>query len=92
MERLHIYQLDKYKCSCTCNYACRIVRGLFEHARQSGEYSVLFIDEIDSICRARNNREDEHVRRVKTEFLQQMEGVSDHYCISNFQIISSQLL
>ena len=37
---------------------------------------MMFIDEIDSICRARSDREDEHIRRVKTELLQQMEGVS----------------
>lgn len=35
---------------------------------------VVFIDEIDSICRKRSSREEEHTRRIKTELLKQMEG------------------
>ena len=38
---------------------------------------VVFIDEIDSICRKRNSREEEHTRRIKTELLKQMEGADN---------------
>lgn len=36
---------------------------------------MVFIDEIDSVCRRRSTHEEEHTRRVKTELLRQMEGV-----------------
>ncbi|KHN88031.1 Vacuolar protein sorting-associated protein 4A [Toxocara canis] len=35
--------------------------------------SVVFVDEIDSLCRIRSRAEDESSRRVKTEFLVQMQ-------------------
>ena len=35
---------------------------------------MVFIDEIDSVCRQRSVSEEEHTRRVKTELLRQMEG------------------
>ena len=37
-------------------------------------FQLIFIDEIDSICRKRNMKEEEHTRRIKTELLKQMEG------------------
>ena len=37
--------------------------------------SVIFIDEIDSVCRERSSREEEYTRRVKNELLKQIEGV-----------------
>ena len=33
---------------------------------------VIFIDEIDSICRRRSIQEEEYTRRIKTELLKQV--------------------
>ena len=35
---------------------------------------VVFIDEVDCVCRQRSSSEEEHTRRIKTELLRQMEG------------------
>jgi vacuolar protein-sorting-associated protein 4 len=52
----------------------RLVRVLFEMARESPR-TVIFIDEVDSLFGTRREGECDMVRRVKTEFLNQMEGV-----------------
>jgi vacuolar protein-sorting-associated protein 4 len=53
----------------------RLVRNLFEMARDK-KPSIVFIDEIDSLCGARGEgSESESARRIKTEFLVQMQGV-----------------
>nr|CAB3267644.1 vacuolar protein sorting-associated protein 4B-like [Phallusia mammillata] len=52
----------------------KMVRELFHHARSSSGRCVIFIDEIDSLCRRRSETEDESVRRIKTELLHQMDG------------------
>jgi len=52
----------------------RLVRSLFEMARASRP-SVIFIDEIDSLCGSRKSGDNDSSRRVLTEFLVQTEGV-----------------
>lgn len=53
----------------------RLVKELFALAREN-KPSIIFIDEIDSLCSARNENENESARRIKTEFLVQMDGAS----------------
>ncbi len=53
----------------------KLVRTLFEMARKE-KPAIIFIDEIDSLCSARSDSESESARRIKTEFLVQMQGVS----------------
>jgi len=53
----------------------KLVRNLFDLARDN-KPAVIFIDEIDSLCNSRNENDSESARRIKTEFLVQMNGVS----------------
>jgi vacuolar protein-sorting-associated protein 4 len=52
----------------------KLVRNLFELAREAGR-AIIFIDEVDSLCGSRSEGESDSMRRVKTEFLVQMDGV-----------------
>jgi len=52
------------------------VRELFQLGREN-KPSIIFVDEIDSLCSARSDQESESARRVKTEFLVQMNGVGN---------------
>lgn len=49
------------------------MKNLFDLARQQ-KPSIIFIDEVDSLCGSRNENESEAARRIKTEFLVQMQG------------------
>jgi vacuolar protein-sorting-associated protein 4 len=50
----------------------KLVRNLFELAREH-ERAIIFIDEIDSMCGSRSEGENDSARRIKTEFLVQMQ-------------------
>uniref|UniRef100_A0A0K0D912 AAA domain-containing protein n=1 Tax=Angiostrongylus cantonensis TaxID=6313 RepID=A0A0K0D912_ANGCA len=51
----------------------RLIRELFDHAIAQKRTAVMFIDEVDSLCRTRCASEDDANRRVKTELLLQMQ-------------------
>eukprot|EP01134_Creolimax_fragrantissima_P004400 CFRG4400T1 len=53
----------------------KMVRALFAVARIH-QPSVIFVDEIDSLLSARNSGEHESSRRIKTEFLVQLDGAA----------------
>ena len=52
----------------------RLVKGLFDLARKN-KPAIIFMDEIDSVLSARSENENDATRRLKTEFLIQMQGV-----------------
>lgn len=53
----------------------RLVKNLFEMAREN-KPAIIFIDEVDSLTGARGESgESDAARRIKTEFLAQMDGV-----------------
>lgn len=54
----------------------RLIKGLFDLARKN-KPAVIFLDEIDSVMGARSDSENDATRRLKTEFLIQMQGVGN---------------
>ena len=73
-----VYQsvLCLYVSKCVVSVCIRLVRNLFELAR-THKPSIIFIDEVDSLCGSRSETESESARRIKTEFLVQMQGVCE---------------
>uniref|UniRef100_A0A671M2R4 vesicle-fusing ATPase n=1 Tax=Sinocyclocheilus anshuiensis TaxID=1608454 RepID=A0A671M2R4_9TELE len=59
----------------------KLVKNLFDLARQH-KPSIIFIDEVDSLCGSRNENESEAARRIKTEFLVQMQGEKHSLAVS----------
>eukprot|EP00911_Craspedida_sp_UC1_P002934 UC1_evm1s2142 len=55
----------------------RLVKMLFDMAREHRP-CIIFVDEVDSLCGARGDNESESSRRIKTEFLVQMQGVGNN--------------
>jgi len=55
----------------------KLVKTLFSLARDK-KPSIIFIDEVDALCGSRSENESESARRIKTEFLVQMQGVGNH--------------
>lgn len=51
----------------------KMVRALFAYARVCSP-SVVFIDEVDSLLTKRNHNEHDSTRKMKTEFLVQLDG------------------
>ena len=52
----------------------KLVKQLFTMARKAKK-AIIFIDEIDALVSSRSDNESESSRRIKTEFLVQMDGV-----------------
>ena len=55
----------------------KLVRALFDLAKEK-QPSVIFIDEIDSILSKRSDNENEAVKRLKTQFLIEFDGVGSN--------------
>ncbi|CAL4243460.1 unnamed protein product [Meganyctiphanes norvegica] len=61
--------------SCLIGESEKLIRDLFKTARNESGQSVIFFDEIDSLCRRRTQNEDEHTRRVKTELFVKLKAL-----------------
>jgi vacuolar protein-sorting-associated protein 4 len=67
----------------------KLVSELFRIARASAP-SIVFIDEVDSLVSARGDSESEAARRIKTEFLVQMDvRLTTQHCIASTKVVCS---
>lgn len=55
----------------------KYIKCLFETAKEHSP-AIIFIDEIDSLCGSRTDGENESTRRIKTEFLINMSGLTNY--------------
>ncbi|XP_060516599.1 uncharacterized protein LOC132696056 isoform X2 [Cylas formicarius] len=53
------------------------IHNLFHSLNDSDQLKILFMDEIDSLCRKRTSSEHEYTRRIKTELMCQISRVED---------------
>lgn len=74
------------------SFLFRLVKNLFQMAREN-KPSIIFIDEVDSLCSARGDNDSEASKRIKTEFLVQMQGeMIPQICIWTIKIANHSLL
>jgi len=62
------------------------VKNLFEMAR-ANKPAIIFIDEVDSMCGSRSEGEHDATKRIKTEFLVQMEGKLWDDCYMSYNLL-----
>lgn len=55
----------------------KLVKRLYELAKEK-QPSIIFIDEVDSLTQSRSENENDAMRRVKTQLLSSMEGISSN--------------
>ncbi|KAL6753466.1 AAA-ATPase of VPS4/SKD1 family [Haematococcus lacustris] len=55
----------------------KLVSQLFNLARENSP-SIIFIDEVDSLCSSRGDNESEAARRIKTQLMVEMQGVGSN--------------
>lgn len=87
---LHLFIVHLFQCYCLrcfLRVCLRLVKNLFDLARQH-KPSIIFIDEVDSLCGSRNENESEAARRIKTEFLVQMQGEADEMRLQTDSVCS----
>ncbi|XP_030764044.1 suppressor protein of bem1/bed5 double mutants-like [Sitophilus oryzae] len=53
------------------------IHEIFAHLKLTDKYSLLFIDEIDGVCRKRNSSENEYTRRIKTELMTHLSNINN---------------
>ena len=51
----------------------KFIKSLLQIASSQEDYTLILLDEIDSLCRQRQSSEEDYSRRIKTELMQQME-------------------